>query len=541
MWEVFYNLLISFLLLFQDCPLQFQLPQRPPVIDTFQLNEPYIQPDLSNPLSNTLTILSYNDVYSMTPVEKNGRLIGGASRVAHLIEEIHANQDANALVLFSGDTLSPSLWSTIFKGMHMIETHNILKCDYACLGNHEFDFGMDVLVEAIEKSHFVWLNSNAYETNTKKLIRGTVPRAIKTVNNIRVGLFGVMYDMDETSTGAFFKDPIEAGQKQVRALKEEGAQVIIALTHQAYRDDDKFATQVEGVDLILGGHDHRTMSQTSFRTPYLKSDMDFRNVWLTTLRYEQEPTPNVELEYRNIPITGRMESDAQVDQMIEVYTSEVGHTFDDVLGQAVVDLDFSQDIVRYKESAMGNFIADGMRTAYNRVAKAGIINGGGIRTDSSFKKGPITYADVLGWCPFRNTVFQVEITGKFFKEYLTSILSASCGTKQIIAENGDYMHPSGFKYIFRCTGVNKGSFSQLNWLSAASNSPIQDKEKFILALPNFSYLKSKRLFEKYNVPVILGEKDAMAIDLALRKEVIRVGDVHPLVEGRSSIRFEDKK
>src|SRR5262245_21373840 len=91
-----------------------------------------------------LTLLQLNDVYQLSPVDRGKN--AGLARVATLRKKIMA-ESPNTLFLLAGDTISPSVASTIFKGKQMIAAWNAIGLDYACLGNHEFDFGNDVLLE----------------------------------------------------------------------------------------------------------------------------------------------------------------------------------------------------------------------------------------------------------------------------------------------------------------------------------------------------------------------------------------------------------
>ncbi|ETW02183.1 hypothetical protein H310_05751 [Aphanomyces invadans] len=190
------------------------------------------------PPTAELQIISYNDVYEMKPYDDgNGILVGGPSHVVPLAKTLRKNYENN-LVLFAGDTMSPSLWSAYFKGMHMIDAHNAIGVDYACLGNHEFDFGIDGFLNVSAKSTFPWLNANTYELSSKKLLRGTIPNAVKsfksaTMGEFKVGFFGVMYDMQDDSKGLYWTDPIVAAKEQVAYLRNtEKVDFVIALTHQ---------------------------------------------------------------------------------------------------------------------------------------------------------------------------------------------------------------------------------------------------------------------------------------------------------------------
>ncbi|OQR81066.1 calcineurin-like phosphoesterase, partial [Thraustotheca clavata] len=226
-------------------------------------------------------VLSYNDVYEMKPDSDDsqyGLLVGGPSRVIPIAKKLRQTYE-NTLILFAGDTMVPSLWSNRFKGLQMVEAQNAIGVDYACLGNHEFDFGIEGFLNVSKASKFTWLNANAYEKSTGQLLRGTQAHAIKqfnspTMGNLKVGIFGVMYDMKDASTGLYWTDPIQAAKDQVKILREnEKVDFAIALTHQDVDSDNAFSSSVKGVDLIYGGHDHTAQLQTNYGATFLKSDL----------------------------------------------------------------------------------------------------------------------------------------------------------------------------------------------------------------------------------------------------------------------------
>src|SRR5215213_8388123 len=104
-----------------------------------------------------ITLLQLNDVYQISAVDKGTR--GGLARVATLRKQI-MEKSPNTLFLLAGDTIAPSVASNIFKGQQMIAVWNMIGLDYAVLGNHEFDFGPDILRDRIKESRFTWLATN---------------------------------------------------------------------------------------------------------------------------------------------------------------------------------------------------------------------------------------------------------------------------------------------------------------------------------------------------------------------------------------------
>jgi 2',3'-cyclic-nucleotide 2'-phosphodiesterase (5'-nucleotidase family) len=111
--------------------------------------------------SKTITILQLNDVYQIAPVDRGKR--GGLARIGTLQKKIRAGAP-NTLFLLSGDFISPSVASRLFKGKQMIAALNSAGLDIATLGNHEFDFGPAVLRERMKESRFAYTIANVSDT-----------------------------------------------------------------------------------------------------------------------------------------------------------------------------------------------------------------------------------------------------------------------------------------------------------------------------------------------------------------------------------------
>src|SRR5215207_4059581 len=112
-----------------------------------------------------VTLLQVNDVYQFAPVDQGTK--GGLGRVLTLRKSIQ-QENPNTQLLMAGDTISPSVESITYKGAQMIEAWNTIGLDYATFGNHEFDFGPDVLKQRIKESKFGWTAANVIDTTTNK-------------------------------------------------------------------------------------------------------------------------------------------------------------------------------------------------------------------------------------------------------------------------------------------------------------------------------------------------------------------------------------
>jgi 5'-nucleotidase/UDP-sugar diphosphatase len=220
----------------------------------------------------TFTVLTVNDVYEITPVR--GR--GGLAELQTLLKAERATA-RHHLTTVSGDFLSPSLMSALFKGAQMVDLFNAIGVDVVVFGNHEFDFGAELTRQRMAESRFSWLGTNVFGADGKPF-GGAVPTLLRQAGPIQVGLFGVLIPetayLSSPGSEVTFTPVVPAAQEAVTALQQAGADVIIALTHLPIAEDRSLARQVPGIHLILGGHDHDPITWYEGATLIHKSGYD---------------------------------------------------------------------------------------------------------------------------------------------------------------------------------------------------------------------------------------------------------------------------
>jgi 2',3'-cyclic-nucleotide 2'-phosphodiesterase (5'-nucleotidase family) len=200
-----------------------------------------------------LTLLHVNDVYQISPQ----RGTGGLAELMTLLKQERAGAE-NHITTLGGDLLSPSVMSGLTKGAQMVAVMNAIGLDYAGFGNHEFDFGDDILKQRIAESEFTWLATNTMAGGAP--FGGAQATAIRQVGEFKVGLFSLITDetalLSSPGAGVTFAPVEEVASQAVADLKEQGADIIIAITHLDIAQDRALARSVSGINIILGGHDH---------------------------------------------------------------------------------------------------------------------------------------------------------------------------------------------------------------------------------------------------------------------------------------------
>ncbi len=279
-------------------------------------------------------------------------------------------------MISAGDMIQGNNWANLFQGESVIELVNEIRFDAMVLGNHEFDFGQEVLKKRISEATFPVLGANV------EGLGGLRPYIIKDLKGVKIAIIGVTTEDTPASThpknvaGLRFLSPIDTVEKYLKELKGK-ANVMVVLSHIGYPADRMLAERVKGIDVIVGGHTH-----TKITKPVKVGETLIVQAWehgkaLGVLNLTIEGGKIVEADGYLEEIKPKTDQEHQaVLNIVKKYNQKLDAVLNEPVGETEVDLD--GESVRMRETNLGNLIADIMR----QVSKADmtIINGGGIRT-----------------------------------------------------------------------------------------------------------------------------------------------------------------
>jgi len=389
--------------------------------------------------STTVTLMHFNDDYELTPTGN----LGGMAFLAGQVAATRA-QDPQALLLFAGDLLSPSVESSVFQGSQMITALNRLGVTAATFGNHEFERGDAPLAHSVAASRFPWLSSNVIVTGNGAPFPGAVATMVTTVHGMKVGLLGLLTPetviLSNPGHDLTIEPVVTAARAAVARLTAQGATVIVALTHENMTDDIALARAVPRLDLIVGGHDHVLWDATVGHTLITKAQSDAHYLGVVTAEVGADGRVISLVDQPELIDPNTTAPDAAMTTLVKGYEARLSRQLSVVIGHSTTPLDARESVIRRKEGALGDFIVDAMR------ARAGtdvaLVNSGGIRTDAVTPPGPITRKTILSFLPFGDLVVTERISGAGLKAALEN------GVSQWTEAAGRFPQVSGVRFTW---------------------------------------------------------------------------------------------
>lgn len=470
-----------------------------------------------------VTLLQVNDVYQFAPVDRGTK--GGLARLLTLRKAAH-EKNPNTLFLLAGDTISPSVESISYKGAQMIDAWNAVGLDYATFGNHEFDFGPDVLKERMKESKFGWIAANVIDKKTGKPFGGAQPFVIREFGGVKIGIFGLVLPETKITSSAGddvdFRNPCETAKAMVSELRGQGVKVIVALTHLSMREDKEVA-RCANVNLIVGGHEHSLLQSQAGTAPIFKMTSDGRELGQIDLNISKTTGELESIDWKIIPVTPETANEAP--EFTSVYTkyADLLSELAKLVGQTSVPLDARSEENRTRETNVGNFVADAFRKATN--ADVALVNGGSIRADELIPPGALTVRNVLSILPFKNKLVKIQITGATLRAAMEHGVSRSAED----AEPGRFPQVSGIQFSFDASRAPGNRVVDVK----VNGQPLVESKKYTLTTSTFIALKGGDGYTVFkDAPVILPPERAPLDSEALQNAITALGSIAPAVEGR---------
>ncbi|WP_319590486.1 bifunctional UDP-sugar hydrolase/5'-nucleotidase [uncultured Draconibacterium sp.] len=350
-------------------------------------------PEPETPTQN-ITIFFVNDSHGQ---------IDNFSKVKHIVDEEKLNSDV--LLLSTGDMFSgnPVVDNYQPKGYPMIKLMNELDFDIMALGNHDFDYGPEILKERIDQSDFPWICANA----TAKSTDYAQPTAYQTITagNLRITFLGLLETLGSDHLtipsshpwrvqNYTFTDALDMVEDYSDLKQQENADLFIALSHLGAYTDFQLAANTGFFDLIIGGHSHSIIDTVYQNTPIYQADAYLHYLGKIELSVKNQTLQHSEFTLINLDTYSA--EDTQIKALIDEYNDwpelyeEIGYS-----------------TAFHSKMETGCFYTDAIKNWLN--ADVSFQNTGGVR--SLLPQGTITKRHIYEISPFNNgtVIYQMSV------------------------------------------------------------------------------------------------------------------------------------
>lgn len=369
-----------------------------------------------------IVIMHTNDTHSQIDPGSDG--MGGLARRKVLIDSIRSTNQ-HTILIDAGDAVQGTTYFNLYGGEVESKGLNALGYDYAILGNHEFDNGMEALARYLSNTDAQFISTN-YDLSGTPLDSLVSRYRIVDIAGKKIGLIGLNVDpagiIDPAkSQGVKYQDVYRAANSTAWHLKHnEGVDYVVAISHIGYHydetpDDLDVAEGGNDIDLIIGGHSHTTIKPGTpdgwrFNTdhkPVIITQTGSTGKYLGVVTID---TDTDSIQASLIPVDSRL--DSRIDPAITKMTAPYRHGVDSlksiVIGKTRIDSNdrSNNGIINFVSA----FLADRGRSLVpdGRIDLA-VSNRGGVRT--GMKRGNVTKGAIMEMLPFNNKVTVLEMKG----------------------------------------------------------------------------------------------------------------------------------
>lgn len=365
----------------------------------------------------------------------------GLARVATRVREARRTE-RNLLLLDAGDTIQGSPIQFLHSRNKdagkdaMAATMSAIGYDAMAVGNHEFNFGLDVLRKAERESTFPWLSANTRRLDGSAAFAETL---VKTYDGVRVGILGMTtpnipgWEPEANRPGLKWEDPVDTAKRLVPILRgKERCDFVVVVIHSGAEIDLEtgeangtahenrvadIAKSVPGVDLLLTGHTHRKIPLTKIHgVPMIQPGRWGEAVARVDVRFVRKGGrwSVASLDGALLPSDASVAPDEEIARLAAPYHDAALRYLDETVANA--EEAFPAGRARLEDTPLLDLVNDAQLEATGAdLSAASLLPGGSF---SGLPKGPVKVRDLFALYPYENQLVVVEVTGDALRRYL---------------------------------------------------------------------------------------------------------------------------
>lgn len=372
----------------------------------------------------TIQLVSINDFHGNVEESSSNP---GIAKVAGVLDQMR--KKAPTYFFSAGDNFQGTAISNLTKGEVVNEAFRLMNLQASAIGNHEYDWGKDLMYTWSKKGGYPFLAANIVYKDSGELVDYADPYMIKTVKlssgkTVKIGIIGIATPETATKTSLAnvidikFTDPVKATNKWSKYLiNVKKVDAVVALTHLGGFQDKTtgevtgeikdYAMGVKNVDLIFTGHTHQIIDAVINGIQVLQGQYNGRSLQVAELTFNNRNT-KLEKVDGYVDEIAKRKADLPINQKVAAlvagYKAELSDILNEFVGKTAKALahDTSAGL-----TPLGQWTAKTL--AEIGKTQIALINGGGIR--EPLPAGDITMGTMYSIFPFDNTLVTMEVTG----------------------------------------------------------------------------------------------------------------------------------
>ncbi len=370
--------------------------------------------------------------------------VGGLDRLATLVRAIRAERPRNTLFLDGGDTWQGSYTSLATTGADMVEVMNAIGPD-AMTAHWEFTYGTDRVLELVDQLAFPFLAGNVRDTEWDEPVFEAT--ATFERGGVKIAVIGQAFPYTPVANPRYLIPTWSFGiqealiAERVVEARDDGAELVVLLSHNGFDVDRKLAARVPGIDVILTGHTHDALPAAIKVDKTLLIASGSHGKFLSRLDLEIKDGAMVDYRYRLIPIlTDAITPDPEIAALIEKVRAPYAAELSRVVGRS--------ESLLYRRGNFNGTFDDVICRALIQERDTQIALSPGFRWGATLLPGQeITMEDVYNQTAITYpNVYRNEFTGTFLKVILEDVADNLFNPDPYYQQGGDMVRVGGLGY-----------------------------------------------------------------------------------------------
>ena len=425
----------------------------------------------NTPLAYAHTMVDY------VPLAMEYGKLGGLDHTSTLIKAIRSERgDNKVLLLDGGDTWQGSYTSLKTQGEDMVEVMKALGTE-AMVGHWEFTFGQQRLKELIDKLEYPFLGGNVFDTEWDEPVFEST--AFFEKGGVSVAVIGQHFPYTPIANpnymvkGWSFGIRPEVLQKNVDEAKKQGAEIVVLLSHNGFDVDQKLATMIQGIDVILTGHTHDAIPKGIRIKDTLLLSSGSHGKYLGRVDLKVKNGKVVETSSNLIPVFSDVVApDKEMTKLIKQIRSPYEKECNRIIGKT--------DNLLYRRGNFNGSWDDVICDAIMQERDTEISLSPGFRWGTTLLPGQnITVDDIYSQTSMNYPeVYRVEMTGKMIKDLLEDVCDNIFNPDPFFQQGGDMVRVGGLSYT--CNPKNKIGNRINNLRIISSDIPLESNQKYVV-------------------------------------------------------------